>query len=357
MDSNQAVRKDKTKNIFRFMVGSQFSVSLFSIIMSLAVLALMSAIYGANPWDVLNALFQGALSGKRAFVSTVTEMAPLILTGLAVYIPLKAGFFNVGGQGQLQVGALAAVFVTTNFIGNPVLGILLGLLAAMIAGSLGVVIPLLLKIKRGANEVTTTIMMNFACTNFVYAMISTAMKDPKSFYGATQPVPDAFKLPSLPASSEIHIGVWIAILISLGVAWYMRNSVGGLELKAVGLNTEAAKTAGINVKRILIGATITGAAFAGLAGGMEVMGVTSRVAEGWALDWGFTGLSVAFLGTNPVGIIPVAFILAVIETGARYMQAMTDVPSALISIMKGIPIILFLAFNAYAKLKRMKQKS
>lgn len=347
----------KNKITFLQVIESQYSMSFISIILSLTVLVVMSLIYGANPWEVLSSLFQGALSGKRAFISTVTEMAPLILTGLAVYIPLKAGFFNVGGQGQLQVGALMAVFVTTNITCAPVIGIVLGLLSAMLVGAIAVAIPLLLKLKRGANEITTTIMMNFACTNFVYGIIASIMKDPKSFYGATQSVPEGFRLPSLPVSSNIHIGVWIAVAISLIVAWYMSNTIGGIQLKAIGLNTEASKAAGLNIKRVLIGATITGAAFAGLAGGIEVMGVTNRVAEGWALDWGFTGLSVAFLGTNPIGIIPVAFILAVIETGARYMQAMTGVPSALISIMKGIPIILFLAMNAFARLRKMNQRT
>jgi simple sugar transport system permease protein len=351
-----AVNKNKGLRIIKYIVESEFSVSVLSLIISLFVLALMSYIYGANWWDVICALFQGALSGKRSIVFTFMQMAPLILTGLAVYIPYKAGFFNIGGQGQLEIGALAAVFVATNMQGNPVIVIIAASLASMAVGIIAVLIPLFLKVKRGANEVTTTMMMNFTCTNLVYALITSVLKDPKAFYGATRSVPEAYRLAAFPASSGIHIGVWLTVLIAIAAAWLMKNSVIGIQLKAVGFNQEASKAAGINVKGVLIGSVIAGAALAGLAGAIEVMGVTYRVAEGWALTWGFTGISVAFLGANPLGIIPVAFILAILETGARYMQAMTGVPSAMISIMQGIPVIIFVCLSAYSKLKKINSR-
>jgi simple sugar transport system permease protein len=351
-----AVNKVNGSKIKKYIFESDFSISILSMVISLVVLALMSFIYGANWWSVISSLFQGALSGKRSLVFTLMQMAPLILTGLAVYIPYKAGFFNIGGQGQLEIGALAAVVVATNMHGSPIVVIIMAFLAAMAIGVIAVLVPLFLKVKRGANEVTTTMMMNFACTNLVYALVTSVLKDPKAFYGASRSIPQAYKLAAFPASTGIHVGVWIAVLIAVAAAWLMKNSVMGFQLKAVGFNQEAAKAAGINVNRVLIGSVLAGAALAGLAGAIEVMGVTFRVAEGWALSWGFTGISVAFLGANPLGIIPVAFILAILETGARYMQAMTGVPSAMISIMQGIPVIIFVCLSAYSKLKKIQSK-
>ncbi len=336
------------------LMESQFAISILALIISLLLLAIMSMIYGANPVIVLSSLFQGALRGKKSVIFTLMQTAPLILTGLAVYIPYKAGFFNIGGQGQLELGALAAVYVATNMSGSPLLVITTALLAAMATGILAILIPLYLKLKRGANEVTTTIMMNFAGINLVYALITSVMKDPKAFYGATRSIPQQYRLPIFPASSGIHLGIWFALLIAILASWVMKNTVSGIHLKAVGNNPEAAKAAGIPVTRLITVSVLVGGALAGLAGAIEVMGVTYRVAEGWALSWGFSGISVAFLGNNPLGIIPVAFVLSILETGARYMQAMTGVPSALMSIIQGIPVILFVCFNAWGMLRRTK---
>jgi len=357
VDSKPTIRKGKGSNFIQWVFKSEFSISILSLLISLAILALMSLIYGADPLAVISSLFQGALRGKRSIVFTLMQMAPLILTGLAVYIPYKAGFFNIGGQGQLEIGALAAVFVTTNMKGSPFVVITVALLVSMAVGIVAVLIPLFLKVKRGANEVTTTIMMNFTCINLVYALVTSVMKDPKAFYGATRAVPAEYQLMAFPSATGVHIGVWLAVLIALIAAWLMKNSVIGFQLKAVGYNQQAGKTAGINVGKILKGSVIAGAALAGLAGGIEVMGVTFRVAEGWALPWGFAGVSVAFLGANPLGIIPVAFILAILETGARYMQAMTGVPSAMISIMQGIPVVLFVCLNSWLMLRKLKGKN
>jgi ABC-type uncharacterized transport system permease subunit len=346
-------RRGSYLSIKRIM-ESQFAISVLALVISLLLLAAMSLIYGANPMTVLSSLFQGALRGRKSIIFTLIQTAPLILTGLAVYIPYKAGFFNIGGQGQLELGALAAVYVATNMSGSPLFVIIVALLASMATGILAILIPVYLKLKRGANEVTTTIMMNFAGVNLVYGLITSVMKDPKAFYGATRSIPTQFRLPHFPTNSGIHIGIWFAVLIAIIAAWIMQNTVSGIQLKAVGNNPEAAKTAGIPVTRLITASVLIGAALAGLAGAVEVMGVTYRVAEGWALSWGFTGISVAFLGNNPLGIIPVAFLLSILETGARYMQAMTGVPSALMSIIQGIPVILFVCFNARVMLGKTK---
>lgn len=356
MENTTATEGKKTKFqiILHGLWDSSFSISVISLILSLLILAALAVIYGANPLVVIGKLFEGALSGKSAIVYTLSQMAPLILAALAVYIPYKAGFFNIGGQGQIQVSALAAVLVTLYLEGSPFLIIPLALTAGIIVGMLAVLPPLLLKLKRGANEVTTTMMMTFVCTNLVYALVTTVFKDPKAFYGTTRSVPVIYHLPILPESFGMHIGIYLAVILSLLTAWVLKNTVAGKHLEAAGHNPDAAKVFGIKVNKIISFSVLAGAGCAGLAGGIQALGLTHRVAENWALPWGFAGLSVAFLGGNPIGIIPVAFILAIIETGARFMQAMTGVPSAILSIMQGVPVILFVGLSAWKRMREMK---
>lgn len=349
MGASHDVSTGKFKN-WQWLWQTQLGISVISIILSLMVLAVTALIYGSQPLAVLTALFQGALRGKQSIVSTLTETAPLILSGLAVLLPYRAGFFNIGGQGQLEIGAVAAVFVATTWHASSLVVMLVSLLVAMLVGVIGMVIPLLLKIKRGASEVTTTIMMNFASVNLVYALVTGVMKDKESFYGTTRAVPKAVQLPKIPEALGVHAGVWLAVVLALILFWFLQRSVFGMHLKAVGYNQKAAQAAGISVNKVLSVAVLLGAAMAGLAGGIEVLGVTERVAEGWSLPWGFTGISVAFLGGNALGVIPVSFLLAIMETGSRYMQAMTGVPSALIDLMKGIPVLVFICLKAAALL-------
>ncbi|MGI9950757.1 ABC transporter permease [Moorellaceae bacterium AZ2] len=334
------------RGLRRWLLETQVGISILSVVLSLIALAVMALIYGAQPLYVLLCLFEGALRGKQAVISTMVEMAPLILTGLAVLLPYKAGFFNIGGQGQLEIGAIAAVLVATTLKSHPVVVIILSALAAIAVGVIAILPPLILRIQRGASEVTTTIMMNFACVNLVYALVTGAMKDPRAFYGATKTIASAYRLPLVPEALGVHVGVWAAVVVALAVYWVMKSTVFGLQLKAVGYNEKAAKVAGISVEKILALSVLGGGAFAGLAGAIQVLGVTGRVAEGWSMPWGFTGITVAFLGGNALGVIPVAFLLSILETGARYMQAMTGVPAALVSVMQGVPVLLFVCFNA-----------
>ena len=346
----------RRQNILSMLLDSKLGISLLSIFLSLVVLAIFSLLYGANPFLVIRSLFIGAFNGELALALTLTQMAPLILTALAVYIPIKVGFFNVGAQGQLEVAALAAVFVGTNIVTNPFLAIVIMMLVAVSVGMLAVLVPLLLKVKRGTNEVTTTIMMNFACLNFVNALVTGTLRNPDAGYGTTRRIPVEYMLPSIPPGSRFHIGILICILIALGVGWYMKNAAGGIRLKAVGMNREAAAVAGINAKAVTFRAVLFGGALAGFAGGMQVIGVTQRVALGWSLPWGFTGLSIAFLAPSPEMIIVVALFMATLDTGSRFMQAMTGVPSPMVSIMQGVPVILFVVLSAYKRIRELKHK-
>jgi len=328
-------------------VGPSFGLRVgLTLGVSLLALWVCAAAAGATLPEVLSTMLEGALGRRTSVLATCAEFAPIALCGLAVLLPYRAGFFNIGTQGQLEVGALAAVAVVLQLQGMPpwLVGPL-ALLGAGLAGMAAVALPLALKQGRGASEVTTTIMMNFACILLVHAMITGPLKDPTAFYGATPPVPGPYRLPAFPPGGP-HLGVGIALSAVLVLHVVLGRTVFGARVRAVGANREAARLAGVRVDRVTVTAVLVGAALAGLAGGVQVMGVTLRVAETWSKGWGFTGISAALLGGGPAGVLVVSAIFAVLETGAKAMQALTGVPAALVYLLQGIPVLVYLAVNS-----------
>jgi ABC-type uncharacterized transport system permease subunit len=328
-------------------------IAAICVLVSLLAVVTLSLVVGAAPLVVLAALAEGALGSWQALTSTMRELVPIALTGLAFLLPLRAGFFNIGAQGQLELGALAAVAVATTLQGAPAVVIGAAMLAAATVGAAALLLSLVLKVVRGASEVTTTIMMNFAVLEFTLAMVTGPMKDTTAFFGTTLPVPDRMRLPGLPAGSGFHIGIWLGVALVLLVHWVARATVFGFHLRAVGGNVTAARFAGIHVDRVLAGVVLLAGALAGAAGGIQVLGVVHRVAEGWSKPWGFTGILAALLGGSPTGVLAAAFLLAVLESGARHMQAMTGVPSALVYVLQALPVLLFLALRSLPALRRL----
>ncbi len=316
---------------------------------SLGVLAGLTLAVGQNVATVFAALAQGAMGSPQALASTVREAVPIALGGLAFLVPLRAGFFNIGGQGQLEIGALAGLLVALHVQAPPGIAIPLAMLAAALAGAAAAVPALALKVSRGASEVTTTIMLNFAIVEFVLAMVTGPLKDPAVFFSSTRMVPDALRLPG----GDLHLGVWLALGIAVALFWVLRRTVFGFELEAVGGNAPAAAASGIRVTRVLVIAVLLAAAIAGIAGGIQALGVVHRVAEGWSKPWGFIGILAGLLGGNALGVVPAALLLAMLETGGRHMQAMTGVPAALVYVLQSLPVILYLALRATPLARRL----
>jgi simple sugar transport system permease protein len=334
-----------------------FIVLVISLGLSLLVLALLTLAAGASPIAVLGSLAVGALGSQPAIMATLRETAPIALCGLAFLLPFKARFFNIAGQGALEVGALTTVALALWLAGwPPIVVVPLGLLAGAAAGMALILVPLALKTRRGASEVTTTIMINFAAIQLVFAMVTGPMKDPRAWYGTTLTVSAAYRLPTLPNLPEIHLGVPFAIITALLIYWILRRTVFGFHLAAAGANPSAARAAGIPVARVLVLTVCLGGVLAGLAGSMQVLGVMGRVAEGWSKPWGFMGILAGLLGGNPLGIIPAAFLLAVLESGARHMQAMTGVPAAMVHVMQALPVLLFLGIKATPLVRRFAEQ-
>lgn len=348
------MRKSKLAEYIDYLCQSQWGIIILSLVFAVVVVLAMSLLFGVYPREIMLALFEGAFKGN-SLESTIEQIAPFTLAGLAVFFPFIVGFFNIGGEGQLWVGALAAVFVTLNYQGPPVLVIPLALLVATLAGVVAVIIPLILKLKLGATtEVTTTIMANFICIYFVQAMFTSVMRDPGAFYGTTYPVPQMFRLPVISLLGiNFHIGVLFAIIVVIGVYLLIKHTVYGVQLRAIGFNRDFAHASGISINKVVISATFVGAAIAGFAGGVQVLGASFRVADGWSLGWGWAGIAIAFLSSgNALAIIVIAFIFAILGTGGTYMQALTGVPAALVYVLQNLPILAFLSLKAWQSLRK-----
>ena len=338
------------------MYQSPWAIVILSFFIALAIVLGICSLFEIHPGEVILALFEGAVKGK-AFESTLEQIAPFCLATLAAFVPLTVGFFNIGGEGQLWVGALAAVFVTLNYQGPPVLVIPLALLSAALAGVAAVIIPLILKLKLGGNtDVTATIMSNFICMFFVMAQYTGAMKDPTAFYGTTYSVPQMFRLPVISLLGiNVHVGILFAIMLVIGIYLLIKYTVYGIQLRAIGFNREFAATSGVSVNKVFISAVLGGAALAGLAGGLYVLGSFFRVGDGWSLGWGWSGLGIGLLTIgigNALAIIPLAFGYAVVGTGAFYMQALLGLSGVFFYIVQNLPVLVFLILRAGLSLRK-----
>jgi len=349
MDIN-TLRKSKITKPFDYLYQSPVPMVILSFVIGLAIVMAICTLFEIHPREVMLAFFEGAIKGK-AFESTLHQIAPFCLATLAAFVPLTVGFFNIGGEGQLWVGALAAIFVTLNYQGPPVLVIPLALLLAALAGVVAVIIPLILKLKLGgAIEVTATIVTNFICMYFVMAQYTGAMRDPTAFYGTTYPVPQMFRLPVISLFGiNVHVGIAFAIMLVIGIYLLIKYTVYGIQLRAIGFNRDFAAASGVSINKVFISAVLGSAALAGLAGGLYVLGSFFRVSAGWSLGWGWSGLGIALLTIgigNALAIIPLAFGYAVLGTGALYMQALLGLSGVFFHIVQNLPVLVFLILKA-----------
>lgn len=336
----------KTPQLSMRLDRSQFvtdiAVFALSLLAAMLLVGALVKLIGGNATEALLAVVNGVVGSRQAIVETLIEAAPTALCGLAFLIPFKAGFFNIGAQGHLQLGALAAVFVTTTLTLPAPLMIPLALVASALAGMLLIAPALVLKVRRGANEVTTTVMLNFVAVEFVLAMVTGPMRQENSFFAESELVPAAYRLPGF----GVHIGIFLAVAIIVVAGWILKRTVFGFRLDALGGNPNAAEALGMHTGATLAKAVLAAGALGGLVGGIQALGVVFQVAELWAKPWGFLGILAALMGRNPVGVMFAALLLSGLEIGGRNMQAMTGVPASLVFLLQSVPVLILLAVRS-----------
>lgn len=296
---------------------------------------------GVAPAEAFKQFVEGSMGSPAAWRQTFREMTPLLIAGLAVFIALKAGLFNIGADGQLVIGAAAAAAMSLKFPGPA--GIVLGCLAAMVAGGLWAFPAAWIKAYRGGHEVISTIMLNNIATYFTVWLAAGPMRDPKQQSATTPLIPQGSWLPSLVDAPPFRLSWTLVIgLVALVlVALWLKKTVAGYELNATGANPSAAETAGVNIKAVTVRAMMASGAIAGLAGAFLVMAYEHRFYSNFSPGYGFDALGVALLsGGSPWGLVPASFLFAVLSSGTSAIQ-LTGVPKGLSGILLGILIIVF----------------
>ena len=302
---------------------------------SMMLLAAIGAAFGHA--DLLGILISGSIGSTFALEGTLLKSIPLLLTGLAVVIAFRAGVWNIGGEGQFIAGALAA-FIASRF------GIAAALAASLIAGALWASIASLLRIWRNAPEVLTTILLNFVAIHLLGYCVNGPLQEPSRMYPQSEAARVA--LPLLGAS-DLHAGIVLALLAAFSSWWLIYRTKEGLRLRATGFNANAARTAGVNVNAQIARAMAFSGAAAGLAGGIELLGVTHRLFERVAAGYGYSGIAVALLAQlHPLATIASSVFFGALVTGAGELQRSANISSAVATFGQALVILVLIMFGS-----------
>ncbi|MEI4261149.1 ABC transporter permease [Roseovarius sp. D0-M9] len=314
-----------------------------AIAATVVIASLLAMLAGANPFSVLGLIIQGAFGSKFALLETLNRATPLIFTGLAVAVAFRARLWNIGAEAQLYAGALVVAVLGAGLLNWPA-AILLPAMAilAMIAGAILLLIPALLKVRLGVDEVVTTLLINFIFLLFVSMLLEGVLKDPMGMgWPKSARLIEEARLPRMAEGLRLHWGFGLA-LIAAGITWVIgARTTLGYEMRAVGLNREAAEFAGIPVGRVLIKTALLSGGLAALAGYSEVAGLKGSLTLDLSPGFGYTGIIVAMLALlNPLGVVAAALFVAGIFVGADSMSRAVGVPTYLADIMLATALLL-----------------
>lgn len=333
------VKREKISPAFRILlpfiaIGVSFIFS--SIIILLA---------GKNPISAIYSIFYGALGTRLGFLETIVKAIPLILTGIAVALAFTGKFWNIGAEGQFYAGALAATYVGISYLNLPnFLYIPLLLLVGFIAGGLWALLPGFLKTYLKADDVVTTLLLNYIMIYFVTAILEGPWRDPETMWPQSIRISENAIFPKLIERSRVHFGLIISILSVIVVYILIKYTKLGFNIRATGANPKASNFLGIDIKKTILITSIISGGIAGLAGVGEVAGLHYRLTENISPGYGYTGIVVAMLGSlNPFGVLLSAFFFAIIITGAQYMSRATGVTMFMADVIQGITLLVLLA--------------
>ncbi len=314
-----------------------------AIASTVVVASLLAMAAGANPFSVLGLILKGAFGSKFALLETLNRATPLIFTGLSVAVAFRARLWNIGAEAQLYAGALITVVLGTGMLQWGAFALLPALaIASMLAGALVLLVPALLKVRFGVDEVVTTLLFNFIFLLFISMLLEGPLKDPMGMgWPKSERLIAEARLPRIVDGLRLHWGFGLA-LIAAALVWVIeRRTTLGYEMRAVGLNREAAGFAGIPVNRVLIKTALLAGGLAALAGFSEVAGLKGNLTLDLSPGFGYTGIIVAMLALlNPLAVVAAALFVAGIFVGADSMSRAADVPSYLADIMLATALLL-----------------
>ncbi|MBA3739721.1 MAG: ABC transporter permease [Chloroflexi bacterium] len=303
---------------------------------------------GANPIEAYAAFVVIPLTSQFTLLEVLVTATPILLTGAAVAIAFRAGYWNIGAEGQLLLGAIAAAGIGTLVGGLPaIIALPLMIIGGALAGAAWALVPALLRVRFGIDEVVTTLLLNPVALLLVNGLLHGPWRDPVTGFPESPRIAVAAEFPTLIERSRLHLGFLVALVV-IGVSWYvLARTPTGLRLRASGLSPHGARFAGINVSRTLLGAALISGAIAGIAGVSEVAGIQNRLTGGLSPGYGYTGIVVATLGTLTLpGVALAAVFLADLTVGASSAARSLGIPSQLGAVVQGVLLLTTVALLA-----------
>jgi simple sugar transport system permease protein len=353
---------------------------LIAVIFALLVGAIVIVIIGEDPIYVYKILFSNAISNRDGWGNVLFRATPLIFTGLAVAFAFRCGLFNIGGEGQVYIGAFLSTWVGFTFTSLPAFILIpLCILAAAAGGALWAAIPGILKAKRGVHEVIVTIMMNWIAASFTFFLVlrfkapeTETMKAAgvKQMIPHTKEIAQAARLPRLydifksinidfPSYNQVNVSFFIAIAAAILAYYILWKTNLGYEIRAVGYNPLAAEYGGISVAKNIVLAMVISGAFAGLVGTNEVMGFKYRWRQELFTGLGFNGIAVALLGKNhPLGVVLAAILFGILNYGGAIVNIFTEgrIPRELIMVLQAVIVIFVVISDEVVKRLIVKRR-
>ena len=331
-------------------------VPALAVAAALVLGAVLLLLLKANPVRAYTALIGGALGNGAGLMQSAIKATPLLLVGLGIIIAFRANVINIGGEGQIIAGALVATWFALAFRAWP--GVLLipsTLLMGFFGGAAWGLVPGLLKALLGVNEILSTVMMNAVALQLMNFLLRGPMIDPAevaagTYIAQSARLPEQVWLPRLVPQTQLHAGILLALLLAGVVYVFLWRTTLGYRIRAVGLNPDAARYAGIPVPFYQALSLTLAGGLAGLAGVVEVIGVHHRLLEGITSGYGFTGIVTALLGKlHPLGAIPAAYFFGSLLVGANKMQRAVQVPSALVDTLLGVVVLFVVGAELWSR--------
>jgi general nucleoside transport system permease protein len=355
------------------LLALQIATPALAILFGMLLSSLIILAIGRNPLDVYGVMVRFSLTRQDSVVAILFKTTPLIFAGLAVAMAFRANLFNIGVEGQYYIGAFCAAFVGFSLRGLPtIVHLPLALLAAMLGGMVWALVPIFLKLRRGAHEVITTIMMNYIASALLLYLINDVFRDPSQIgtprvrtplIAASAHLPSFTKLLGLigmyiPGLGRLNALLPAGIALAVVLAFFLSRTRRGYEVRAVSFNPLAAEAAGIPNARVQFQMFMLSAAIAGLAGLNDVFGYFGYLDIDFPKGLGFLGISVALLAKNhPLGVIPAALLFGFLDRGAAGVQFFAQVPKETIVILQAIIILaIVVAYELLTRYIRTQRK-
>lgn len=327
--------------------------SLAAIVAAMVLGGIFLALRGKDALAAYAMLFSRGLGTSYGITQTLIHMAPLLIVSAGLLIALRAGVWNIGVDGQLMVGALLAGVAAAAVAGqvpNPVMW-LVAALAGMAGGLLWALVPGILRVRWGLNEIITTLMMNYVALNVTSWLVKGPVKDPAVVPPQTRLIPVEWRLPDIPGT-EVHIGLLVGLVVVALVTILFRHTVLGFMLDIVGRNRQAALHAGMPVNRLTLVALLASGALAGLGGANDILGVKGLFQGNWDPRYGFAAFALVYLARlNSLWIVPFAFFLAFLSIGGEMMARPLGIPTYFTDVLEGLMLLCFAVATFFERLR------